>query len=146
MRLLKIQTNLLDFVYSKKVLKLIKGLGKRVRKNNMLPINKRKLIISIIIGISASAGDKNSIGQENRLAAAIVDNFSHATIGFLTWIGVLCAEPSFRFKNSFLEFIICAILSSLIDVDHFVEAKSLDLKVIFLSIFFFSLLFGLFYF
>lgn len=112
----------------------------------MLPINKRKLIISIIIGISASAGDKNSIGQENRLAAAIVDNFSHATIGFLTWIGVLCAEPSFRFKNSFLEFIICAILSSLIDVDHFVEAKSLDLKVIFLSIFFFSLLFGLFYF
>lgn len=94
----------------------------------MLQINKRKVVVSVAIGYMAGICDKNSMGQEDRLSAAIVDNFSHAAIGFLTWLGVLCAEPSFKIKSHILEFLLCAIVSSIIDLDHFIEAKSFSLK------------------
>lgn len=94
-----------------------------------MQINKKRLIISITIGIMAGVGDQNAMKNENQLAAAISDNFSHATIGFLTWLHVLIAEPSFKPLSYFIEYFLCGVFSSLIDVDHFIAAKSTSLKV-----------------
>lgn len=60
---------------------------------------------------------------------AFVDNMGHAVIGGVSWIIVVGIH-----REGVLQAIGCALMSSLIDVDHFVMARSLQLKVQFGSI------------
>lgn len=70
------------------------------------------------------------VEQSNiHLHKALFDNATHAAIAGISWL-IVC----FRFKyddvlNILGEVLACASLASVIDVDHFVVAKSLQLKV-----------------
>lgn len=58
------------------------------------------------------------------LFRALADNLAHGLIGMLS-LGIIVAEHK---ENIYLA-CVCFILSSLIDVDHFIAAKSLKLSV-----------------
>ncbi|XP_031575160.1 transmembrane protein 267-like [Actinia tenebrosa] len=61
---------------------------------------------------------------DNRdFSRAMVDNMGHALIGGVSWITVVGIH-----RKGILQAIGCAVMSSLIDVDHFVMARSLHLK------------------
>ncbi|KAL1506177.1 hypothetical protein ABEB36_005585 [Hypothenemus hampei] len=60
---------------------------------------------------------------------AIIDNVTHALIGGISWtIVCLNGDKGFKKANELLEIICCTILSSIIDLDHFIEARSVLLK------------------
>lgn len=99
-----------------------------------IAINKKKFTISVIIAAVALIGDKNSENQPNRLAAAFCDNLTHALIGAFTWIGMCVAKTSHPTLLYFIEIAVCGMFSSLMDLDHFLAAKSFHLKV-FMQIF-----------
>ena len=67
---------------------------------------------------------------KNNYSIALVDNLTHGIIGSISWImisvskGALINEYSIIFQS-----IICFLVSSLIDLDHVVVAKSFDLRV-----------------
>lgn len=93
-------------------------------------VNKKKLAVSIAICIIAIVGDKNSEGRSNGLVAAICDNTTHGLIGAFTWLGISVTRLSHPSIYFFFEVILSGLLSSLMDLDHFVAAKSLHLKVL----------------
>lgn len=65
------------------------------------------------------------------MTRAILDNVTHATIGFLSAI-ILISETNHRIIQTERCFLIVVnvLVSSLIDVDHFIVAKSWKLSVI----------------
>ena len=60
------------------------------------------------------------------LAKAICDNAGHAAIAGLCWLIILDYNVRIR---SLIEVGICGVIGSLVDVDHFIHARSLYLKV-----------------
>ncbi len=60
---------------------------------------------------------------------AVVDNFSHGLVGVVSWAVVVVAIPSCSLRQ-LAEVILCGLLASLLDVDHFIAARSFELKVI----------------
>lgn len=77
------------------------------------------------------------VNQESQIRKAICDNATHAIVGFFSAI-VLILETNHRATG--IERIILiamsVLVSSLIDIDHFLVAKSMQLSVFF---FFFGL-------
>ncbi|XP_066147476.1 transmembrane protein 267 [Euwallacea fornicatus] len=61
---------------------------------------------------------------------ALSDNLTHAVIGGLSWsICYFNRQKSLaETRYGFIEILSCTVLSSLIDLDHFLSAKSLSLK------------------
>lgn len=95
----------------------------------LFPLNKKKVIMSIAIGLVSVIGDKNSEDQTNRLVSAVCDNGTHTLIGAFTWIAMFVMKTSNANIQFLCEVFFCGLLSSLIDLDHFVAAKSIHLKV-----------------
>nr|XP_002739951.1 PREDICTED: transmembrane protein C5orf28 homolog [Saccoglossus kowalevskii] len=60
----------------------------------------------------------------NATLRAITDNAGHALIGFCTWSAVSGLDTT----NSVLQSILCGVFASILDIDHFISAKSLKLK------------------
>lgn len=89
------------------------------------------IFLSIINGGVCMLGDYLvEINQGSQIAKAIVDNITHATIGFLSAI-ILILQTNHRIIWTERCFLIAmsVLLSSLIDIDHFIIAKSLKLSV-----------------
>lgn len=61
------------------------------------------------------------LGFSERLIRALMDNGCHSLIGALSWF--IITYPN----TNFLEFILSGFLSSIIDIDHFLSAKSFSL-------------------
>ncbi|CAG7817927.1 unnamed protein product [Allacma fusca] len=60
------------------------------------------------------------------LPRALLDNMTHVAIGVVSWIVV---EPSsIKVQRPSRSLIAVAVLSSLIDIDHFIAARSIHLK------------------
>ena len=55
---------------------------------------------------------------------AFFDNMAHGAIAFLSWLAVAGIN-----KRGFAESVFCGVLACAIDVDHFVMAKSFNMKV-----------------
>ena len=55
---------------------------------------------------------------------ALVDNSAHAFFAFLSWLAVAGIT-----RRGIAESVFCAVLASAIDLDHFIMAKSLKMKV-----------------
>jgi hypothetical protein len=55
---------------------------------------------------------------------ALFDNSGHGTIAFLSWLAVAGIN-----NRGFAESVLCGVMASAIDLDHFVMAKSYTLKV-----------------
>ena len=61
------------------------------------------------------------------------DNYSvtHASIGFLSWlVTIFQGSLLTSVRAHWTELVVATLLSSVIDLDHFIEAKSLSLKVV----------------
>lgn len=82
------------------------------------------VIVSTIIFV-AFFGDNLLKLYDNYILRAFIDSCTHGLIGLLSWIIVTLHRGSHYNKY---EVILCGILSSLIDLDHFFKAKSLRLK------------------
>ncbi|XP_063237143.1 transmembrane protein 267 [Bacillus rossius redtenbacheri] len=89
-----------------------------------------KVFSPFLIALVAITGDRCvSSPRLNQLQRAILDNLTHAVIGFETWyfVTVYCF-CKYRLAHELLESFLCGVISSLIDVDHFIAARSLHLK------------------
>lgn len=92
------------------------------------------LFLSIINGGICILGDYLvDINHESLTVKAIFDNVTHTTVGFLSAI-ILILQSNYRIIRTEQCFLIVmsVLVSSLIDIDHFIIAKSLKLSVIFL--------------
>ncbi|XP_022914262.2 transmembrane protein 267, partial [Onthophagus taurus] len=73
-------------------------------------------------------GDVLAEQSQKELHKAFFDNATHAVVGGLSWL-IVCVNQ--RSRSSFytlLEVVVCTCIASLIDVDHFIVAKSFNLK------------------
>ncbi|KAH0554473.1 transmembrane protein 267 [Cotesia glomerata] len=87
-----------------------------------------KLTTCLLLGLVSIIGDKLvSYNNNNHFLKAVIDNATHGIVAGLSWtlIVLLQNEPIAKNLPSIL---FCIFLSSLIDVDHFVEAKSFNIK------------------
>lgn len=90
------------------------------------------LFLSVINGGVCILGDYLvDINHGSQMAKAIFDNITHATIGFLSAI-ILILQTNHRIIRSerYLLIAVSVLLSSLIDIDHFIIARSMKLSVI----------------
>ncbi|XP_074114950.1 transmembrane protein 267 [Cotesia typhae] len=87
-----------------------------------------KLTTYLLLGLVSIIGDKLvSYNNNNHFLKAVIDNTTHGIVAGLSWtlIVILQNEPIAKNLPSIL---FCTFLSSLIDIDHFVEAKSFNIK------------------
>lgn len=82
----------------------------------------------ILLTIIILLGDKlaSMLSQSGELWRALVDNATHGAVGALSWAVV--ELPGLQI-NKWLLCVLCGLLSSCIDLDHFWQAKSLYLHV-----------------
>ena len=85
--------------------------------------------MNVIIGGACIAGDQLvAVGviRENIWLRALTDNLVHGIVALLSWAAVL----DFRFyKLQVMEVLLSGFLGSAVDLDHFVAAGSVKLKV-----------------
>ena len=62
------------------------------------------------------------LGFSERLTRALMDNCAHSSVGILSWL--IIAYPN----CSFLELALAGFFASILDLDHFINAKSLSLQ------------------
>lgn len=86
-------------------------------------------LIALLI-FTAVAGDLVSHTHVNWFKA-VFDNATHAGVGILCWFMVCYHYRSRNTAQTVAEIFSCGAMASLIDLDHFLMAKSLDIKVIF---------------
>lgn len=79
--------------------------------------------LTTAIGVCCVIGDQGLKHGKTALMRAFFDNFTHATVGGLTWtlILILCRKS---LVPNFSGIIQCFLLSSFIDFDHFLTARS----------------------
>lgn len=85
---------------------------------------------TLLLGLVAILGDFLVKVSNLDVYKAIFDNTTHAIIGGLTW---LIISLQIRNKNVLIrvyEIFLCAFIASIIDLDHFIMARSIHLKVI----------------
>lgn len=64
----------------------------------------------------------------SRTERALIDNLGHGVTGFISWLMVRCYNESLLTERLVLmESLICLMVSSCIDLDHFVQAASLSI-------------------
>nr|XP_012234514.1 PREDICTED: transmembrane protein C5orf28 [Linepithema humile] len=82
-----------------------------------------RTLLTCAIGACSILGDYGLRYGKSESERAIFDNATHATVGGLTWmlIVVLSRKPFVRNLNSIFS---CFLLASLVDVDHFIAARS----------------------
>lgn len=92
--------------------------------------------LTILLGSTAIAGDFLVERTKNKVQKAIFDNATHATIGGLSWFLLAFSlkksntKSYHNFSDTLLfDTFLCTLISSFIDLDHFVAARSLQLKV-----------------
>jgi hypothetical protein len=85
-------------------------------------------LLSTVIALTCAVGDKKFQTSTKPLLKAFIDNSTHGAIGFFSAIiafwdhrdWIYCLQLSAA----------CLMMSSLIDADHFIAARSLTLSVI----------------
>ncbi|CAK9300860.1 unnamed protein product [Gordionus sp. m RMFG-2023] len=73
------------------------------------------------------------ISKKNKYIFAIFDNLTHGIIAFFSWIYYREAESHLHEIWSFsliMEALLCAFFSCIIDIDHFICAKSFNIKTV----------------
>lgn len=90
-----------------------------------------RFILSILNGTICVVGDKLvELNSNSRILKAIFDNFTHACIGLVAFLIIVMSIKANLTRNEKIVLVfVCFLLSSLIDVDHFIAAKSWRLKV-----------------
>ena len=63
--------------------------------------------------------------SKKSLSRALTDNVSHGVIGAMSWLTIV----GLKTRKDILEGVICGLMASAVDVDHFIAARSLKIKV-----------------
>lgn len=82
-----------------------------------------KIVLTILIGVTSFLGDICLKYVQSPVTRAISDNLTHALVGGLTWMLILILSKKNLVQNLYGLFLSFA-LSSFIDVDHFLSARS----------------------
>lgn len=89
------------------------------------------MLLSVCLGVTCLIGD-NLVERFSNFAIfkAICDNFTHGLIGFLSaFLIVSELRDHVLWNERSLLIAACTIVSSLIDIDHFIAARSWNLSV-----------------
>lgn len=86
------------------------------------------LILSCLIGIVSIVGDVALKYEHRPVLRAIFDNSTHALVGALSWSAIVVLSKKSVMQN-LTQISICFFMSSFIDLDHFIAAKSWKLDV-----------------
>lgn len=86
-----------------------------------------RVIITSLIGIASYVGDR-LLQDKSEVIRALSDNFTHATVGGLTWSLILILSKKSIFNN-ISSVVLCFLIASFVDVDHFLAAGSWKLHV-----------------
>lgn len=84
---------------------------------------------TVLLGLIAIIGDFLVKTASLDVYKAIFDNTTHSIIGGLTWFIITLQIKNKNAVNKLLEIFLCAFIASIIDLDHFIMAKSFYLKV-----------------
>lgn len=88
-----------------------------------------QLYLGSLVAIVAVFGDIFVGYSSKEVVKAVFDNATHALIGGLSWLIVCLNYRNRSAYLSLLEISVSTLLSSLIDLDHFIVSRSLSLKV-----------------
>ena len=95
---------------------------------SLVPLSVLELLL-----LSVSVlGDHLLFSLENSILKAISDNTTHILIGVISWFIIIYkvkTSLSGNIKTSLGELVVSGAISSLIDIDHFILARSIHLKV-----------------
>lgn len=89
-----------------------------------------RIVLTTLVTITCLLGDNFVELTQHPLLKALADNATHAAIGALT--GITFATQFYERTSQLFGWILiftCFVVSSFIDLDHFVEARSLYLEV-----------------
>lgn len=89
-----------------------------------------RIVLTTLVTITCLLGDNFVELTQHPLLKALADNATHASIGALT--GIAFAMQFYERTSQLFGWITiftCFVVSSFIDLDHFVEARSLYLEV-----------------
>lgn len=85
--------------------------------------------LTVLLALVAITGDYVVHHSNLHVFQAVFDNATHSIIGGLCWCIFCLRYRSFNAYQTLIEVALCALISSLIDIDHFIAAGSLNLKV-----------------
>lgn len=90
-----------------------------------------RIILGALLGIICYLGDRLvEYETESGLKKALCDSSTHAIVGLMSaTIFVLQINQRIETDEKIRLVFVCSLLSSLIDIDHFIEAKSFKLFV-----------------
>ncbi|XP_078577365.1 transmembrane protein 267-like [Branchiostoma floridae x Branchiostoma japonicum] len=87
----------------------------------------KSTISSVLLGGFCVAADRALRWKpisHHTLLRALTDNSAHGLVGLWSW-GIVCGA---RTRHNILQTLLCGLLASLVDADHFIAARSLQLK------------------
>lgn len=109
----------------------------------MFYIISLKLYVTILLGLVAVIGDYIVLHSKIHIFQAVFDNATHAIIAGLSWFLVCICCRKYNYTG-LIEVAISAICASLIDLDHFIVARSFHLEVQKLTIYHEFIIFNFF--
>lgn len=87
------------------------------------------IFLSVLLVFVAILGDHLLKILTENVHKAIIDNSTHGLIGFISWLIVIIAtKRKMSLSKRLLEAGLCGFVASIIDVDHFLYARSYRLE------------------
>lgn len=87
------------------------------------------VLLTLSLAVTAVVGDFLVNYATLHIHKALCDNGTHATIAAISWL-IVCIHTKYKNVNQLcIEVIACAMIGSSIDLDHFLIAHSMSLKV-----------------
>lgn len=87
-----------------------------------------RLYLTVLLALIALVGDVLVSQSKIHTFQAIFDNVTHCMIGGLSWL-LVCTYCKKLNYGVMIEVAVCAVIASLIDLDHFAMARSFSLQV-----------------
>lgn len=88
-----------------------------------------KTVATVCVVLVALLGDHVVTRAQSEDVQAVADNLTHGTIGLLTWHIVTTHLTGLSFTTQLSEVLLCGLLASAIDLDHFAAARSFRIQV-----------------
>lgn len=93
-------------------------------------LNITLTVLLLLITLSGDYAVFNSKYSDSILYRGLVDSLVHASIGSVSAIIFFSYGLNIAFSTCIYQVLLCTIISSFIDVDHFIAARTFNFKVI----------------
>lgn len=90
------------------------------------------LAFSTLVVICCVVGDnllEQPLIRSHLWLRALGDSITHGIVGAFSWATVIMVAENLRTAPKWTEILLAGVMASSIDIDHFIAAKSLNLKV-----------------